>query len=193
MEDLLRPSLDFVFKRIFGSEENKDEVLLNFLNLTLRKTEPKPFTSLTLVNTHIDKDMIDDKRSVLDVRAKNEDGKQVNIEIQVKSEGDMPKRTLYYWCKMYEEQVREGQTYDQLQKTITINIMVESRIIPNDRFHNVFHLREMETGELLLDDLEVHFVRVVLPATRAEMLDKKGAMHLYTSNFVSNWAGEVPA
>jgi hypothetical protein len=71
--------------------------------------------------------------------------------------------------------------------------MVESRIIPNDRFHNVFQLREADTGELLLDDLELHFVRVVLPATRAEMLDKKGAMHLYTSNFVSNWAGEVPA
>jgi predicted transposase/invertase (TIGR01784 family) len=160
MDDLLRPSLDFVFKGIFGTEENKDEVLLNFLNLAFRKTEPKPFTNLTLVNTHIDKDMIDDKRSVLDVRAKNEDGKQVNVEIQVKSEGDMPKRTLYYGCKLYEEQLHEGQTYDQLQKTITVNIMVESRIIPNDRFHNVFHLREADTGELLLDDLEIQFLEL---------------------------------
>jgi predicted transposase/invertase (TIGR01784 family) len=160
MDDLLRPSLDFVFKGIFGTEENKDEVLLNFLNLAFRKTEPKPFTNLTLVNTHIDKDMIDDKRSVLDVRAKNEDGKQVNVEIQVKSEGDMPKRTLYYGCKLYEEQLHEGQTYDQLRKTITVNIMVESRIIPNDRFHNVFHLREADTGELLLDDLEIQFLEL---------------------------------
>jgi predicted transposase/invertase (TIGR01784 family) len=153
---LLRPSLDFVFKGIFGSEENKDEVLLNFLNQAIRETEPKPFTSLTLVNTHIDKDMIDDKRSVLDVRAKNEDGKQVNVEIQVDPQDYMSKRTLYYWAKCYEEQLKEGDSYKKLRKTITMNILV-SRFLPNDRFHNVFHLREDHTGEILVDDIEIHF------------------------------------
>jgi predicted transposase/invertase (TIGR01784 family) len=141
MSDLLRPSLDFVFKGIFGTEENKDEVLLNFINEAVRETEPKPFVSLTLVNTHIDKDMVDDKRSILDVRAKNEDGKQVNVEIQIKSKKNMPKRTLYYWAKLYEEQLGESKPYTDLKKTITMNIMI-SRILPNERFHNVFHLRE---------------------------------------------------
>jgi predicted transposase/invertase (TIGR01784 family) len=75
MKEPLKPYIDFVFKRIFGSEENKDEVLLNFLNEGIRETEPKPFTSLTLLNPHIDKDMVDDKQSILDIRAKNEDGK----------------------------------------------------------------------------------------------------------------------
>jgi predicted transposase/invertase (TIGR01784 family) len=154
--ELLRPSLDFVFKGIFGTEENKDEVLLRFINQAVRETEPKPFISLTLVNTHIDKDMIDDKRSVLDVRAKNEDGKQVNVEIQIKSKKNMAKRTLYYWAKLYEEQLSESKPYSDLKKTITMNIMV-SRLLPNERFHNVFHLREDHTGELLVDDIEIHF------------------------------------
>jgi hypothetical protein len=44
---LLRPSLDFVFKGIFGTEENKDEVLLHFINEAVRETEPKLFVSLT--------------------------------------------------------------------------------------------------------------------------------------------------
>jgi predicted transposase/invertase (TIGR01784 family) len=156
MAELLRPSLDFVFKGIFGTEENKDEVLLNFLNQAIRETEPKPFTGLTLMNTHIDKDMIDDKRSVLDVRAKNEDGKQVNVEIQVDPQDYMSKRTLYYWAKCYEEQLKEGDSYRKLQKTITMNILV-SRFLPNDRFHNVFHLREDHTGEILVEDIEIHF------------------------------------
>lgn len=34
--DLLDPRVDFVFKRIFGSENNKD-MLLAFLNRILRK------------------------------------------------------------------------------------------------------------------------------------------------------------
>lgn len=36
MRDLLDPKNDFVFKRIFGSEENKD-VLLAFLNRTFQE------------------------------------------------------------------------------------------------------------------------------------------------------------
>lgn len=63
MSYLLDPSVDFIFKRIFGSEENKDEVLLNFLNEALRETEPQPFVSLTIVNPQIDKNALTDKRS----------------------------------------------------------------------------------------------------------------------------------
>jgi predicted transposase/invertase (TIGR01784 family) len=169
MAELLRPSLDFVFKGIFGTEENKDEVLLNFINEAVRETESKPFTSLTLVNTHIDKDMIDDKRSILDVRAKNEDGKQVNVEIQVKSKKNMAKRTLYYWSKLYEEQLGESKPYTDLKKTITMNIMV-SRLLPNERLHNVFHLREDHTGEVLVDDIEIHFFELS-KLTKAHRMD----------------------
>lgn len=42
--ELLKPYNDFVFKRIFGSEENKNEVLLHFLNEAVKETELKPFT-----------------------------------------------------------------------------------------------------------------------------------------------------
>lgn len=159
MTDLLEPTVDFVFKQIFGSEDNKDEVLLNFLNEALRETEPKPFVSLTLVNPELDKDSLSDKKAVLDVRAVNEDGKQVNLEIQVTNKYDMPKRSLYYAAKMYEEQLTEGQFYRDLKKVITINILTFNQI-PNGRFHNTYHLREDHTGEKLIDDLEIHFMEL---------------------------------
>lgn len=80
-EELLPPYSDFVFKQIFGNEDIKDEVLLNFLNEVLRETEPKPFIRLTLLNPYLDKTALTDKESVLDVRCENEDKKQVNLEI----------------------------------------------------------------------------------------------------------------
>lgn len=122
MDDLLDPKIDFVFKRIFGSEENKD-VLCAFLNEVLKTTEPEPITDLTIVNPFLDKNMLNDKQSVLDIRAVTEDGKQVNIEIQLANQYDMNKRTLYYWAKLYTEQLQEGQRYHELKKTITINIL----------------------------------------------------------------------
>jgi predicted transposase/invertase (TIGR01784 family) len=159
MSDLLEPTVDFVFKQIFGSEENKDEVLLNFLNEALRETEPKPFVSLTLLNPQMDKNALTDKQAILDVRAQNEDGKQVNLEIQVTNKYDMPKRSLYYSAKMYEEQLEEGHFYKNLKKVISINILTFNQI-PNDRFHNTYHLREDHTGELLIDDIEIHFMEL---------------------------------
>lgn len=40
-----------------------------------RETEPKPFVSLTLLNPQLDKNALTDKQAILDVRAKNEEGK----------------------------------------------------------------------------------------------------------------------
>lgn len=176
MFELLEPSVDFVFKQIFGSEENKDEVLLNFINEALKETEPKPFVNLTLLNPQLDKNALTDKQSVLDVRALNEDGKQVNLEIQVTNKYDMPKRSLYYSAKMYEEQLTEGQLYKDLKKVISINILTFNQFA-NERFHNVFHLREDHTGELLIDDIEIHFME----------LPKLGMKHRNIEDRLVNW------
>ncbi|NQX68635.1 PD-(D/E)XK nuclease family transposase [Paenibacillus alba] len=172
MTELLKPSVDFVFKKIFGSEENKDEVLLNFLNEALRETEPKPFVSLMILNPNIDKNAVTDKQSILDVRAKTEDGKQVNLEIQVSNKYDMAKRSLYYSAKMYEEQLEEGKLYTTLQKVISINILTFC-YIPNDRFHNIFHMREDHTGELLIDDIEIHFMELSKLGIKVHEMDSR--------------------
>ncbi len=49
--------------------------------------------------------------------------KHINIEIQVKNEYNMIKRSLYYWSKMYEGQLTKGQDYDTLSIIICINVI----------------------------------------------------------------------
>ncbi|MDF2648488.1 MAG: hypothetical protein K0Q73_4293 [Paenibacillus sp.] len=171
-EALLPPYSDFVFKQIFGNEETKDEVLLNFLNEVLRETEPKPFVRLTLLNTHLDKTALTDKESILDVRCENEDKKQVNLEIQVANKYDMPKRSLYYSSKLYAGQLEEGSRYKLLQKVISINI-VKFEMIPNNRIQNTYHMREDHTGDLLLDDIEIHFLELPKLKKAAHNMDNR--------------------
>lgn len=152
--ELLDPKVDFVFKRIFGSEENRD-VLLRFLNDALAY----PITSISLFNPYIEKDALEDKQSILDIRAVTSEGEHINIEIQLSNRYDMKKRTLYYWAKLYEEQMQEGREYRDLKKTITINIL-NFNVVTNDQYHNIFHLLEDTTNIMLTDDIEIHFMEL---------------------------------
>ncbi|MCS7464992.1 Rpn family recombination-promoting nuclease/putative transposase [Paenibacillus doosanensis] len=155
---LLDPRNDFVFKRIFGSEDNKD-ILLAFLNRTFMETNEPPLTEIILMNPYTEKDAPSDKQSILDIKARTIDGKLVNIEIQLFNRYDIEKRTLYYWSKMYSDQLAEGQTYRELKKCITINIL-DFSYLPDKQYHSVFRLREQRTGLQLTDDLEIHFMEL---------------------------------
>ena len=99
---LLNPKIDFVFKKIFGSEKHPG-VLISFLNAVLK---PKNnITDVEIKNTDIDKSYIEDKFSRLDVKAVTSKNEIINIEIQLKNEYNMIQRSLYYWSKLYEEQL----------------------------------------------------------------------------------------
>ena len=153
---LLSPKVDFVFKKIFGSEENKS-VLISFLNATLKPK--KEIVSVDLKNTDIEKEYLKDKFSRLDVKATTSNKETINIEIQLKNEYDMIQRSLYYWSKIYEEQIQEGDSYSNLNRTVCINIL-NYNYLKNDRFHNIYRLKEIETNEELTDLEEIHFIEI---------------------------------
>ena len=153
---LLNPKVDFVFKKIFGSEDSKS-VLISFLNATLKPKEE--IVSVDLKNTDIEKEYVKDKFSRLDVKATTNKNETINIEIQLKDEHNMIQRTLYYWSKLYEEQIGEGDFYNKLNRTVCINIL-NFKYLKNDRFHNVYRLKEIETDEELTDIEEIHFIEI---------------------------------
>ncbi|MEK3877152.1 Rpn family recombination-promoting nuclease/putative transposase [Paenibacillus sp. FSL M7-0420] len=156
--ELLDARNDFIFKKIFGSENNKD-VLLAFLNSTFMEAGEPPLTEIVLMNPYTDKDAPADKQSILDIKAKTAEGKRINIEMQLFNPYNMEKRTLFYWSEMYYHQIQKGDDYSQLKKCVTINILNYS-CLPNDRHHNVFHLREDHTGIQLNNDLEIHVMEL---------------------------------
>jgi predicted transposase/invertase (TIGR01784 family) len=62
------------------------------------------------------------KESVLDVKAQDESGRIFDVEIQVISSPYYTKRSLYYWAKVYESQLKESELYSTLNPVICINI-----------------------------------------------------------------------
>lgn len=156
--ELLDPRVDFVFKRIFGSDANKD-VLLAFLNRIFAEVRAVELSEIMLMNPYTDKDDPLDKQSIFDIYAKTADGKLINIEMQLFNKYDIEKRTLFYWSKRYAAQLHEGDRYQALRKCVTINILNYS-VLPNQQVHNVFHLREDRSAITLIDDMEIHFLEL---------------------------------
>ena len=110
-------------------------------------------------DTKLEKDRIEDKQGILDVRAVFNDGTNVNIEIQLINQYNMDKRTLFYWAKMFAEQLNPGNNFSELKKTITINILDFNYIKGIEKYHSTYHLREDEFRENILTDvLEIHYI-----------------------------------
>ena len=177
---LLPPKMDFVFKRIFGNE-NHPNVLISFLNAVL--TPVDPIKSVIVKDTTIEKSHLEDKYSRLDVKAMTNKGEHINIEIQLKDEYNMIKSSLYYWSKLYEGQLENGENYQKLSRTICINLL-DFNLLNHTKFHSVYRLKDCETNEELTDVMEVHFIELkkMKDVKRVEEVKTKLGAWLYFIN-----------
>lgn len=153
---LMKPSMDFVFKRLFGAEESKDS-LISLLNAIIKSDSP--IKDIELKSPDLEKQHIGDKFCRLDIKAKTDKGDIINVEIQVRDEYNMVQRTLYYWSKLYSDQLGESEKYKNLARTVCINIL-NFKLLDNDRYHNTYRLKEVTTNEELTDIEEIHFIEL---------------------------------
>lgn len=156
---ILDPKNDVVFQRIFGSPENED-ILISFLNALLEGTEKEKIRHIEYVDTKLsDIEAVDDKIGILDVRVITEKGIHINVEIQLINRYNMIKRTLFYLSRLYSSQIKKGENYKNLNKTITINIL-NFNYIDSEKYHTVYHLYEDDEKTMLTDILQIQFVEL---------------------------------
>jgi predicted transposase/invertase (TIGR01784 family) len=153
----ISPRIDIAFKKIFGVEENKD-LLISLINSIVGANDQ--VSEVILLNPYNPKSFKKDKLSILDIKAKGVDGKRFNIEIQISDEADYDKRALYYWAKLYTEQLKTSQGYSGLSKAIGIHILNFTSIPKAKDYHNVFHISEKSEGFTYFEDLELHTIEL---------------------------------
>lgn len=153
-EFFMSPKNDYVFKKIFGDENNKD-ILSSFLSCVINEQ----INDVSILNNEITKENTADKKSILDIRATINDGVQIDIEIQLSRTIYMPARSLYYWSKIYMEQLQIGQIYKKLNRTICINIL-DFISTESKKYHSVYRLKETEENFELTNLMEIHFIEI---------------------------------
>ncbi len=160
MNDYIRPYADVVVKYILGTEQNKD-LLLSFINAVLADSHFPSIISIELLDKSNEREYYQDKFSVLDIKAKDENGKLYNIEIQILREADYTHRSLYYWAKTYSAQMNEGDAYLDLKPTICINLLCFELLKNLDKIHSCFLLTEKSMPEYILTEHEIiHFIEL---------------------------------
>ena len=83
-------------------------------------------------------------------------GQRVDLEIQVRDEGDYPERTLYYWAREYSGALGEGRDYIELPRVVLISIM-DFILFGCDEYHSEYRPLEVTRHTQLTDRMSLHY------------------------------------
>ena len=121
LDKFLDPKNDLAFKRVFGSEKNKD-ILIQFLNDLLDHQYIGEIRAITFLPTIQDPEVAANKQSIVDVLCQDQHGVQYIVEMQVTATTGFQKRAQYYASKAYSGQLFAGDDYQKLRDVIFLAI-----------------------------------------------------------------------
>jgi len=119
-EKFINPFTDYGFKKIFGSEPNKD-LLIDFLN-ELLKTKEK-IKDLTYKKTEHLGSTDTDRKAIFDLYCENERGEKFIVELQKVKQQFFKDRSLYYATFPIQEQAQKGEWNYELKAVYCVGIL----------------------------------------------------------------------
>ena len=147
MSKLLDMKNDYVFKRIFGHIGN-EEITAGLLSSILDRN----VSNLKLDNNPIlEKDLLDDKVGILDIKAKIDNNINCDIEMQVVDQ------------KNYKKSIKSGKDYIDLEKSIEILIIdfELDRTNKVEKYLTKWHIREENYPQIILTDvMEIYIIEL---------------------------------
>jgi len=153
---LLDPKLDVVFKRLFVEEP---DLLMDLIN-AVRSTEP-PVVKLDILNPQIGPEELAGKYIVLDILAKDVEGRRYNIEMQTSLHAGWASRSVYYLARALGSQLQSGEGYQHVQPVIGIHL-IDFELFPGqEQACWTFELRDRQHPEIVLDrSLQLHMIEL---------------------------------
>ena len=115
------PKTDFVFQRIFGSEDHKT-ALVGFLNDVLELDDAHRVVSVLLLPPEQRPKISELKYSIVDVKCVDARGTTYVVEMQVFNVEAFDKRVVYNVAKAYTNRLGAGVGYPELDDVIGISI-----------------------------------------------------------------------
>ncbi len=153
------PTVDLVFKKLFGSETNKG-LLISLINAVMQEVGEDLVVEIEIMNPYNTQDFLDDKLSIVDIKAKSELDEWFIIEMQVNVDAYFPQRLLYYWGKSYQQQLKEGEKYHLLRKVTLIAFCKATLPIVTTNYYNHFKVLEVKEKVTLSEHLNIHTIEL---------------------------------
>lgn len=115
---------------------------------------------LEVLNPYVDKEHLLEKGVILDVKARDGLRRLYNIEVQVAQEPAYVERALYYLTRLFGSQLKTGDAYTQLARTIGISLVDFVLFDDLEGLHSRYRLHDASCGRELTDVLELHFIEL---------------------------------
>ena len=162
-ERYINPYTDFGFKKLFGTEMNKD-LLMSFLNALFNNDE-KEIEDVQYLNSEHLGDGYGDRRAVFDVYCKTKDGGRFIVEMQKAEQTYFKNRSLYYSTFAIREQAPKGKDWDyHLEDVYTVGVLnfkFPGDEYPADSYRHEIKLKDVEDNHVFYPKLT--FVYLEMP------------------------------
>lgn len=139
-ERYVNPYTDFGFKKLFGTDMNK-ELLISFLNALLQK-DGQNIVDLTYLNSEHLGSYSGERKAIFDVYCENDRGEKFIVEMQNVYQQFFKDRSVFYSTFPIREQAMRGDWNFELTAVYTVGIL--NFIFDEDRdFPECYHHRVM--------------------------------------------------
>lgn len=139
-ERYIDPYTDFGFKKLFGTELNKD-LLISFLNALFNDAK-REIKDVQYLNAEQLGDGYGDRRAVFDVYCMTEDGSRFIVEMQKAEQEYFKDRSVYYATAPIREQAPKGQWDYHLEDVYTIGVL--NFTFPDDEYPADSYIHEVK-------------------------------------------------
>ena len=158
----INPYTDFGFKKLFGTEMNKD-LLISFLNALL-SVPGRQIEDVQYLNGENLGDGYGDRRSVFDVYCLTTDGSRFIVEMQKAEQTYFKDRSVYYATTPIRQQAPKGKWDYHLEDVYTVGILnfeFPNGEYPADSYRHEIKLKDVEDNHIFYDKLT--FVYLEMP------------------------------
>lgn len=160
-EKYINPFTDFGFKRLFGTEFNKD-LLIDFLNQVLAGKEQ--IRDLTYLNTEHQGKHKAGRKAIFDVYCENQKGDRFIIEVQNIIQGFFKDRSIFYATFPIQQQSEKGKGWDyELKSVYTVAILNFSFPDAGNRQRYLREIKLMDTDTLEVFYEKLTFIYLEMP------------------------------
>jgi predicted transposase/invertase (TIGR01784 family) len=156
------PLVDFAFKKIFGSEPNKD-LLIAFLNEVF--SGRKHIVDLVYNKNEHHGDLKDEGGAIFDLLCTGDNGEQFLIEIQRGRRGRFKERALFYASRLVSDLAPKGNrtewAYD-IAEVYFVALLEDFTLenTPADKYVHDICLCNRDTGEIFYDKLGFTYIEL---------------------------------
>ena len=165
----LKPTNDFVFKKIFGEEKNVD-ILKDLIQAIL--------PDLQIYKIKLNKDVtlerkyLTDKLGILDIVAELNDNTKINIEMQVENFYNVIERSIFYQSGVYHDSLKKGEPYTNAFRTIGIWI-TNYDVFKDGPFHEIARVRRDYENIILTNKYELHYIQLTKFRKKCQRISTK--------------------